>query len=322
PTYTPTPLPPPSLSQKLLTTFSTAFLVSNSPNFNSTLQAIKSDLYNRNFNSAFGTEERRAAYAARWSAGRALGYLQVFRDVGEYISETLESRLLNEEAQNELRAICLGGGAGAEVAALAGCGELESLEITSSTPPTLVPSELTLSLTAVDLADWSSTLQLLTSNLTHNLFRHCSHPPLTTKFLQHNLLQPLPTPISDTIQHIHLVTLLFTLNELYTASLPQTQRFLFSLTELARPGTLFLVVDSAGSYSEISLGKGQKRKYPMAWLLDHTLLRKEDDDADGHGNAEWEKLESVGSRWFRLPAGLKYSIELENMRYQLHLYRR
>ena len=35
----------------------------------------------------------------------------------------------------------------------------------------------------------------------------------------------------------------------------------------------------------------------------------------------WEKLESADSVWFRLAEGLRYPIQLENMRYQMHLYR-
>jgi len=163
-----------------------------------------------------------------------------------------------------------------------------------------------------------------------------------------------------------LITLLFTLNELYTTSgIGKTTKFLRSLTLVTPRGTLLLVVDSPGSYSEASVGKeGAKKKYPMQWLLDHTLLysSKESDAAKqrraekeaekaraaaGHGAEEeseqkqdeqertqegeqhqqqgvtWEKVEehSHESMWFRMPEGLRYPIALENMRYQMHLYR-
>ena len=39
------------------------------------------------------------------------------------------------------------------------------------------------------------------------------------------------------------------------------------------------------------------------------------------GAVTWEKLESADSVWFRLAEGLRYPIPLENMRYQMHLYR-
>ena len=73
-------------------------------------------------------------------------------------------------------------------------------------------------------------------------------------------------------------------------------------------------MDSPGSYSEAAVGK-EKKKYPMQWLLDHTLVEIETPDY------HWEKLESEESVWFRVPEELFYPIPLENMRYQLHLYR-
>ncbi|KAH7026190.1 uncharacterized protein B0I36DRAFT_330072 [Microdochium trichocladiopsis] len=205
---------------------------------------------------------------------------------------------------------------------------------------------------------------------------------------------PLPTstPVKTTAQPL-LITLLFTLNELYTTSgIGKTTKFLRNLTAVVVPGTLLLVVDSPGSYSEASVGKeGAKKKYPMQWLLDHTLLhssqersrrtvkdkekevgvettplqqqktrgvggeeekpqepqsipssegpaadetnedagggpareeRREADEAKKVG-ITWEKIEehSHDSVWFRMPEGLRYPIPLENMRYQMHMYR-
>ncbi|KAF9776458.1 hypothetical protein IL306_005346 [Fusarium sp. DS 682] len=112
-----------------------------------------------------------------------------------------------------------------------------------------------------------------------------------------------------------VLTLLFTLNELYTtAGIGKTTKFLKNLGQILASESLVLVVDSPGSYSEAALGK-EKKKYPMQWLLDHTLIETE---TPGYS---WEKLQSDDSIWFRLPEGLSYPIPLENMRYQMHLYR-
>ena len=145
-----------------------------------------------------------------------------------------------------------------------------------------------------------------------------------------------------------LVTIMFTLNELYTASLSKTQNLLLNITANVQIGTLMLVVDSPGSYSTVTINNKEK-KYPMSWLLDHTLLEtaprllshtfqvddnsgevsttsvEDDKQYSGHFKdppAVWEKVVSDESRWFRLPTGLRYPLELENMRYQIHLYRR
>lgn len=114
------------------------------------------------------------------------------------------------------------------------------------------------------------------------------------------------------------VTLMFTLNELYTnGGIGKTTKFLKLLSEMLPDRSLLLVVDSPGSYSEAAVGK-EKKRYPMQWLLDHTLM----DVRAASKDYEWEKLESHDSIWFRLPEELSYPIQLENMRYQMHLYQR
>lgn len=108
---------------------------------------------------------------------------------------------------------------------------------------------------------------------------------------------------------------MFTLNELYSTSVPKTQRLLKNLTASMREGAYLLVVDSPGSYSTVAIN-GVEKKYPMQWLLDHTLLGRHPE------TALWEKVLTNESQWFRLPEGLEYPLELENMRYQIHLFRR
>jgi len=120
---------------------------------------------------------------------------------------------------------------------------------------------------------------------------------------------------------VSLCTIMFTLNELFTSSIAATTTFLLRMTDIMGLGSHLLVVDSPGSYSEIKLGKEAKKKqYPMKWLLDHALL--EVAAAAGQGGKKWEKVISDDSRWFRMSSQLKYPIELENMRYQIHHYRR
>lgn len=140
-----------------------------------------------------------------------------------------------------------------------------------------------------------------------------------------------------------LITLLFTLNELYTGGgIGRTTALLRALGRAVAPGSLLLVVDSPGSYSEAAVGGKEKKKYPMSWLVDHTLLRAGEDRARRKPEGEeeeaktkdekdktevksegckWEKVQENESVWFRLSDELKFPIQLENMRYQLHLYR-
>lgn len=185
-------------------------------------------------------------------------------------------------------------------------------------------------LTLIDSGPWSSITNLLQTKIT-------TPPPLSEyaseaikasneafleqhrldlTFHQQDILSLDLLQLSELVKGGPLlITMLFTLNELYTsAGIAKTSKFLRNLGQVLADGSLVLVVDSPGSYSEAAVGK-EKKKYPMQWLLDHTLIEVE---AVGY---RWEKLESEDSVWFRVPEELSYPIPLENMRYQLHLYR-
>ena len=82
-------------------------------------------------------------------------------------------------------------------------------------------------------------------------------------------------------------------------------------------GALLMVVESAGNYSMVKVGE---KEYPMPWLLDLILVGHQGDE---DGNGGWKKVASEDSSWYRLPkGGLKYPIELENMRYLIRVYQR
>ena len=138
--------------------------------------------------------------------------------------------------------------------------------------------------------------------------------------------------LKSLLHHQRVISLMFTLNELFSTSISKTTQLLLRMTDIASPGTILMVVDSPGSYSTLSFVKNdstetqqQQRQYPMKFLLDHTLLSV----AEG----SWEKLVSQDSRWFRKDANhkLHYNVELEggqgfirleDMRFQIHVYRR
>ncbi|TVY55781.1 25S rRNA (uridine(2843)-N(3))-methyltransferase [Lachnellula cervina] len=150
---------------------------------------------------------------------------------------------------------------------------------------------------------------------------------MSTTFRSQDVLETTQDQFNDLLgKGPMLLTLLFTLNELYTTSIGKTTAFLLKMTMAAKPGSLLLVVDSPGSYSQTNIGT-EAKKYPMSWLIDHTLLEAQNSKAvteDGEKKvpASWVKLVSEDSKWFRMPEDLRYPIPLENMRYQMHLYRR
>ncbi|KAF5580763.1 25S rRNA (uridine(2843)-N(3))-methyltransferase [Fusarium subglutinans] len=187
-------------------------------------------------------------------------------------------------------------------------------------------------LTLLDSGPWTTVISLLESSTTNpppiskyasTARQAANHPLLEKNQLSLDVVQRDVLDLdldSLSVQCANgrvpiILTLLFTLNELYTtAGIGKTTKFLKNLGQVLASDSLVLVVDSPGSYSEAALGK-EKKKYPMQWLLDHTLIETE---TPGYS---WEKLQSGDSIWFRLPEGLSYPIPLENMRYQMHLYR-
>jgi 25S rRNA (uracil2843-N3)-methyltransferase len=208
--------------------------------------------------------------------------------------------------------------------------------VTKSDPLDNIPSTgQVMDLCLVDCANWKTVVQTLHSGLT-------TPPPMSkyasasaraankslivtsdfsTVFHAEDVLVMDQNQVAETMKKGPLLlTLLFTLNELYTSSIAKTTAFLLKLTMAAQAGTLLLVVDSPGSYSEATVGS-EAKKYPMHWLLNHTLIGvpKAGDKAS---KPDWEMVISDESRWFRIPEGLRYPISLENMRYQIHLYRR
>ncbi|KAK3903093.1 hypothetical protein C8A05DRAFT_33173 [Staphylotrichum tortipilum] len=330
--------------QRVLDLFRHAFADAlTSPNLTATLQSVKQALYERDFARAFGDPEHLAVYAARWSPTRALCYASVLEGIKEHL-EPLSPSLLegqdsdedededenenNEEAASTthgtnpqtLKLISIGGGA----------AELVALGAFLNNQPAPIPASMTL----VDSGPWATVVSQLGTAIT-------TPPPLskyasaavkltnaamvspehfTSTFLQQDALALDKANLASLIGPTPLlITILFTLNELFTTGgIGKTTAFLLNLTAAFPFGSLLLVVDSPGSYSEASIGKEAKR-YPMQWLLDRIMLGTRAEPVNGR---RWVKVESQDSVWFRLASGgLDYPIPLEDMRYQMHLYR-
>jgi 25S rRNA (uracil2843-N3)-methyltransferase len=335
---------PDDLLQSLLNIFRTTFpMVYESSELNPILQEVKKALFERDFQTAFGKEEYLEAYSARWSPSRALGYACILADLKQHLNGILSSPADGSSdagaSNSGAQIACFGGGA-AEAVAFGGFlhylkGSLRSsgLEDAPENPDTANSPKVALKL--IDSAAWGGVVSKLETAITSppvlskyaSSAAKASGTPLVEKseftaaFLQQDALAMEIAAVKDVLgDGVSLTTLLFTLNELYTASIGKTTSFLLNLTAAAKPGSLLLVVDSPGSYSEATLGK-EPKKYPMQWLLNHTLLEKTK-LAGPNSAAAWETVVTDDSRWFRLLEGLRYPIPLENMRYQVHLFRR
>ena len=259
------------------------------------------------------------AYALRWSAARSLGYLQVFEDVSKFVF----AQQRDAPEDEPLKVLGIGAGAGAELVSMAGW-----LNLTRASGDAKV-NKTSLDINLVDIAAWEPISNKLSdaalstpviSKYASAAIREANAPMVLKEDFhagceQSDVLDWDEQTATSKSSHVDLTTIMFTLNELYSASVPKTQRFLKSLTSSMKIGSLLLVVDSPGSYSTVSIN-GAEKKYPMQWLLDHTLLGSDPEQA------LWEKILTDESKWFRVPEGLQYPIELENMRYQIHLFKR
>ncbi|KAL6715578.1 hypothetical protein ACLMJK_006539 [Lecanora helva] len=249
--------------------------------------------------------------------------------------------------------VCIGAGAGAELVALgASFNHLTKQSIIRQDDIVDRPSPEgdtpgpRINVRVVDIADWTPVISKLHSGITTTpilcqyasmRIKAASRPLISSaccelQFSKHDVLNLNAVDLERTFTNTKLVTFMFTMNELYSTSMGAATKLLLSLTTLLSSGTMLLIVDSPGSYSSVKLGadagadgKNDRKRYPMQWLLDHTLLERATDSKTSSSSTprpHWEKVTSSDSQWFRLPKGLKYPITLEDTRYQMHLYRR
>lgn len=351
---------PVQLQQFLLDIFRYTFAeVLNSDDLQPLLQDVKAALYDRDFARAFGKPEYLEAYSSRWSPSRALCYVSILVDLrnellelsllstvqpdGSPTGKSDRSDAITSYCKPNLNVVSFGGGA-AEVVAFGGylkclhdlprtVKDNVAVESLSNLPVTDIEPKIDLLL--IDTAQWGDVVGMLNEGLTtppplskyaSKLAREANTPlisvgAIATTFRSVDLLELDQSQLDDIVgREPTLLTLLFTLNELYSTSIGRTTTLLLNLTSSTKPGTLLLVVDSPGSYSETVVGNEAKR-YPMQWLLDHTLLSTEKTRGQ-ESPVNWTKIFSDDSRWFRLPDNLRYLIPLENTRYQISLYRR
>ncbi|KAI4248614.1 MAG: hypothetical protein L6R42_009232 [Xanthoria sp. 1 TBL-2021] len=394
---------PPNLHQNILTTFSTAFShrLREVPKLKADIQVVKGFLFNREFEKAFADEGFLEAYVVRWSAVRAVAYVGVFGEGG--LGGVLRGGGGKKKGRGKVvcfgggagaEVVALGGlvgwrgvegGGGGEGVGEGDGGGKDGDEDGEDGDQGGGQGEVVKGwdIVVLDIAPWASGLSKLetaittspissspaTSNSNSNSTTTTANGPLihpanfNLTFQQCDILDMSSRQLKDLCQDAKMVTLMFTLNELYSISIAKTTKTLLDLTGCVEKGCLLVVVDSPGSYSTLALnhnstgasgnvsrsdeekeltsGGGSEKekekqkevkKYPMKWLLDHTLLevakdgggdeRKDDGEGEGEGGKRWEKMHSEDSRWCRLREELKYPIALEDMRMQVHVYRR
>lgn len=203
-----------------------------------------------------------------------------------------------------------------------------------------------LDLHLVDAADWSSVASSLQAGLITppTLSRYASATArasnaallstgtLNLTFSQTDVLNLSIEDLRNTTgPDPIMLNLLLTLNDLYTTSIPKTTSFLRKLTVAAPKGSLLLVVDKPGASVEFQIpskeeerqADEEKKSYQMSWLMDRVLLettKRTEEEPDV--KSMWEKVVDERNRHHRLEEKLRYPGSLENLKFQVHLYRR
>lgn len=265
------------------------------------IQSVKGSLYDRDYEQAFGSQENLHAYVVRWSPSRAMGYSSLMQSLTP-IRNLFQS-------QSEVRVLTIGGGAGAEVV---GLGSIALLNEGGSQPARV-------QVTAVDVAEWGDVIDKIVHYIAGNWYGKGKsleealnemtlhdNAKFSVNFINHDILTLDPNRYD--VQNVDLITSMFTTNELFALSKAGTVKFLKSLSA-CKPGTLLLLVESAGSYSQIQVGS---KTFPVQYLIEHSLT------SEGH----WKLLDGSDSRWYRIPQDVYYNLKLENMRFFFRLYER
>jgi 25S rRNA (uracil2843-N3)-methyltransferase len=308
------------------------------------LSQINEALLQGSYETAFRTEESREGYAIRWSPSHALVHANVLEQVCDKHGDSLwVEQLLGDGGDAPVKVLCFGGGA-ADVMAMAGllrhrradaAGKLSA----ASSPLSPPPSPL-LDLHLIDAADWSGVVSKLTAGLATppklSKYASAAARARNVSFLSPQALRTrcTQTQVLDLTQEdlrsiidpdVTLVTLLFTINDLYTTSIRRTTSFLLKLSAAVSKGCLLLVVDAHNASSTADgIEDAQAEAYPISWLLDKALLPNKAIVEDALvRNWEWEKMIGDTNRLFKFPEkGLSYPGGLENLKMQLHLFRR
>ncbi|ODV83397.1 hypothetical protein CANARDRAFT_30020 [[Candida] arabinofermentans NRRL YB-2248] len=277
------------------------------------IQDVKSDLFDRNYTKAFDSNLKREAYCIRWSSSRSLAYSTFLSSQPDILD------LLQNEP--DLKLLSIGGGAGAELIAFGSIYSrlLELQELSDDTARNW-------DLQAVDISNWCSIVDDIDSYIQDrwvksNDFRKVHD--LNISFDEYDILNIGKNTENDDddvvvdLQDMDLITCCFTTNELFAEDKAASIRFLKKLSQDCKPGCLFLILESAGSFSNVQVGTKQ---FPIHFLIDTILCGKP--DSHGVTDGDWEIVDQNDSIWYRVPSDVEYNLKLENMRFFYRVYRK
>ncbi|GMF02527.1 unnamed protein product [[Candida] boidinii] len=170
---------------------------------------------------------------------------------------------------------------------------------------------------AVDIANWGNIINDIDTYVNDNWIKpnniNTAVNKVELKFDNKDVLKMSHEELN--LKSLNLITSMFTTNELISESKLETIKFLKTLSTYCSKNCLFLIVESAGSYSNVSIGSKQ---FPVFFLIDMILCGKRGDESSG----AWEIVDENDSIWYRVNKDIDYILKLENMRFFYRLYRK
>lgn len=168
----------------------------------------------------------------------------------------------------------------------------------------------------IDMANWTSIIDKVKTSLsTTNSWGIDSSPQIS--FIHKSILSMDPEEIKTLVQSHNVITIFFTLNELFQQDKQQTIKLLQLIRTFAKSGTTVIFIESAGSYSDIQVGK----KTFSIQMLVHYLMTSPPPSDDP---PTWNVIEKTESVWYRHSLTNDdledFGFKLENMRYFISSY--
>jgi len=285
------------VSQAILNIIKTAcFEHISNDSFETILQKIKTHFYNREYDAIFSEPKYLPIYTTAYAPSRALAYNELF---------TSYPSLMEILATPNAYIYCMGSGAGSEVVGLtcanlsASTNENQGLEIHCQ-----------------DYADYNEVQASLVKTMKEQWNIQDSRIKYSTSVadvLKNDTVDGMT--VDQHISKATLVTAMFLMNELFTMSKKETVQLITRLVKNLPKGSFFLLVDSAGSFSNLNVNnsEGDTKKTIMIYQLIDMIK-------------SFDILIKDDAVWYRLPnekvQPLHYPTKLNNMRYFLRLYQK
>jgi 25S rRNA (uracil2843-N3)-methyltransferase len=262
-----------------------------SSSYKQTISEIKFRFKERDYNSIFERKENLPYYVAEYTPTRALCYF--------HLGKCIERHLVEGG-----RIHCMGGGSCGELIGFSAFRHLIHIAECQKNSTDCQEECQQMEFVIHDYADYSDIITQTQSAIEKKFIKS----NLKVSFI-HSDVTEQSTAAQKSIQEADLITCMFLLNELFAASKAGFVQFITRLLQDMKKGSMLLVVDSAGSFSDVKTSSS-KRIYSVWMLLD--ALR------------DLEIVEKDDSRWFRLPPSLQqhYPVKVENCRYFLRFYRK